>query len=70
MADLWNTNSARGVGAGHVDDRGYGVGAAATITAQTRCRAVRQVAMLSRDAGECARVLDQLGLAPAEGVSS
>lgn len=49
MADLWSTIAPRGVGAGHVDDRGYGSGAAAELTAVYRRRAVRFVAGSARD---------------------
>lgn len=68
-ADMWSTASPRGVGAGHVDDRGYGVGAAAKGTAVDRRRAVRAVASMSDSAEECAEILAALGLQPSEGVS-
>lgn len=57
----------RGVGAGHVDDRGYGSGAAAGNTADARRRAVRFIASAAWDAGDAARILEALGLTAAEG---
>lgn len=67
MADLWKTTSRRGVGAGHVDDRAYGVGAAAALTAAYRRNAVRFVAGSARDAEDPALLLSILGLEPVEG---
>jgi hypothetical protein len=58
----------RGVGAGHVDDRGYGSGAAAGNTAVDRGRAVRAVAHHARDAAEAEVFLSMLGLTAGEGV--
>lgn len=69
MADLWSTTAPRGVGAGHVDDRGHGFGTCATREGD-RARAVRVVASMSVSAEECALLLDQLGLDPSEGVVS
>lgn len=57
----------RGVGAGHVDDRGYGVGAGRKGSAVERCRAVRQLAMLATDAADAAELLAALGLTAVEG---
>lgn len=70
MTDLWNTAGKRGVGAGHVDDRGYGVGAATRIEVEKRRRAVRAVAAGAVDAVDCARLLDMLGLDAQESVAS
>jgi hypothetical protein len=67
MADLWKTTSPRGLGAGHVDDRGYGSGAAAKLTAEYRRRATRFVLGSARDAGDAALLLEALGLAAVEG---
>lgn len=67
MADLWKTTSRRGVGAGHVDDRAYGVGAAAALTTAYRRRAVRFVAGSARDAEDAALLLQALGLDASEG---
>jgi hypothetical protein len=67
MADLWKTVAPRRVGAGHVDDRGYGVGAGAKGSAVERRRAVRYVAGAARDAGDAALLLEALGLDPVEG---
>ena len=58
---------ARGVGAGHVDDRGYGTGAAAGNTVVERRLAVRAVAAAAWDAEDAARLLELLGLDAAEG---
>lgn len=70
-ARMWSTKARRvGVGASDVEDRGYGVGAAAALEASERRRAVRAVASMSTDAEDCARLLAQLGLEPSEGVSS
>lgn len=57
----------RGVGAGHVDDRGYRYGAHAGNPASDRVRAVRQVASRAKNAEECAQLLEMLGLQPSEG---
>jgi hypothetical protein len=57
----------RGVGAGHVDDRGYRYGAFAGNPEADRRRAVRQVASRSKNADECAWLLAMLGLAASEG---
>lgn len=54
--------------AAQVHDQGLMLGANARPDPGVRCRAVRMVATLSADAGECKRVLDQLGLEPAEGL--
>ena len=70
MSDIHSIPVRRGSRAGDLDDRGYGVGAATGNAATERCRAVRQVASMSRDADDCAALLDQLGLSPVEGVSS
>jgi len=67
MVDLWQTSGPRGVGAGHVDDRGYVVGAGAKGSVSERRRAARFVASSARDAGDAALLLEALGLAPAEG---
>lgn len=67
---MWSTEARRGVGSGHVDDRGHGVGAATDLSMEQRRRAVRAVAALCRDAADCARLLDQLGLDAQEGVGS
>lgn len=67
MADLWSTIAPRGVAAGHVDDRGYGSGAASVLTAVYRRRAVRFVAGSARDAGDAALILEALGLKAVEG---
>ena len=67
MADLWPTTATRGVGAGHVDDRGYGSGAAARLAVEQRRRAVRFVAGSARDAGDAALLLSILGLDALEG---
>lgn len=67
MADLWQTTSRRGVGAGHVDDRAYGAGAAAALTTEYRRRAVRVVASEALGAGDAAKILSMLGLDAAEG---
>lgn len=69
MTDLWSTASPRGVGAGHVDDRGHGIGAATGNRADERHRAVRAVASMSDSAEECAEFLAALGLQASEGVS-
>lgn len=68
MADMWSTVSPRrGTGVGHVDDRGYGVGASWHGSAEERRRAVRYVAGSARDAGDAALLLSILGLEPSEG---
>lgn len=67
MADIWSTVAPRGVGAGHVDDRGYGSGAAAALTVEYRRKAVRFVAGSARDAGDAALILEALGLTALEG---
>lgn len=58
----------RGVGSGHVDDRGYGYGTCRSGVSE-RARAVRAVAAMSGSAAECAVLLAMLGLSPQEGVS-
>lgn len=67
---MWSTASPRGVGAGHVDDRGRGSGAAAGNTAAERRRAVRAVAAVAVNADECAELLAMLGLDAQDGVSA
>ena len=67
MAELWSSTASRGVGAGHVDDRGHGVGASSGNSAVDRRRAVRFVAGAARDAGDAALLLAALGLDPAQG---
>lgn len=62
MTDLWKTTGRRGVGAGHVDDRGYGSGAAAALAVEQRRRAARFVLGSARDAGDAALLLQALGL--------
>jgi len=64
MVELWQTTSPRRVGSGHVDDRGYVVGAKGSVS--ERRRAARFVASSARDAGDAARILEVLGLDPAE----
>lgn len=59
----------RGVGAGHVDDRGYGTGAGAGNTQAVRSAAVRSVASLAQDAGDCEQILNALGLNAWEGMT-
>lgn len=54
-------------GVGQVDDHGHTVGASAPASPGERRRAVRQVASLSRDAGDCTQLLTILGLDPGEG---
>jgi hypothetical protein len=68
MADLWKTVGRRGVGAGHVDDRGYGNGAAAGNTPQDRRRAVRAVAHHAHNASEAVLFLSMLDLTAGEGI--
>jgi len=67
MVDLWQTTSPRRVGAGHVDDRGYVVGAGAKGSVSERRRAARFVASSARDAGDAALLLEALGLEAVEG---
>jgi hypothetical protein len=67
VADLWKTTSPRGLGAGHVDDRGHGVGAGAKGSAVERRRAARYVLGSARDAGDAALLLAALGLKAIEG---
>lgn len=67
MAGLWKTAGPRGVGAGHVDDRGHGVGAGAKGSVVERRRAARFVAGSARDAGDAALLLAALGLEAVEG---
>ena len=69
MADIHSIPVRRGSRAGDLDDRGYGVGAATGNAARERRDAVRQVASMSRDADDCARLLAVLGLSPAEGLA-
>jgi len=59
----------RGVGAGHVDDRGYGNGAGVKGSVVERRRAARYVASSARDAGDAAKLLQALGLTVDEGRS-
>jgi hypothetical protein len=66
MADLWKTAGRRGVRAGHVDDRGHGVGAAGGNTTEERRRAVRAVLASAADADDARLLLDMLGLDVAE----
>lgn len=54
-------------GVGLVHDEGLTVGASAVPDVEERRKAVRQVAALSRDAGDCARLLTILGLEASEG---
>lgn len=57
-----------GLSAAHVDDEGHCAGSHWGNEAPERSRAARMVASLSVDAEECSRVLDMLGLNPAEGL--
>lgn len=59
-----------GMSAAAMDDAALTAGAHRSHTEATRAAAVRAVASMSRDAGDCAVLLAQLGLDPAEGVSS
>jgi hypothetical protein len=68
VADLWKTTSPRGLGAGHVDDRGHGVGAGAKGSATERRRAARYVAgVVSAGRRDAALLLSMLGLEAVEG---
>jgi len=50
-----------------VDDHGHTVGASAPASPGERCRAVRQLATLARDAQDAAHLLAVLGLRAEEG---
>lgn len=67
MADIHSIPVRRGSRAGDLDDRGYGVGASTGNGGGERRLAVRQVASMSRDADDCARLLEVLGLQASEG---
>lgn len=53
-----------------VHDRGNTAGAHRSHDEATRSRAVRAVASMSRDAGDCAALLAALGLSAQDGLSS
>lgn len=56
-------------GVGQVDDAALTAGSHRGNDASERARAVRAVASLSVDAGDCVSLLDQLGLSASEGAT-